>query len=101
MWFDDDLDGKIKNTNSRRPGAGVDGDGASSPMHDIYNQNNGEDNGNIEMIWEHLTDADGDPNAGDLGKVDMVRRHGQLQDRDNDDAWLEACAAGVRWTSDQ
>ena len=73
LWFDDDLDGKIMNANSRRPT--VDGSAAgaaSNTKHDLYNQNNGTDNANIEMIWEHLTDVDGDLTAGDLGKVDLV-----------------------------
>ena len=69
VWFDDDLDGKIKNTNARRPTGDAD---ATSPMHDLYNQNNGTDDANIEMIWEHLTDSNGDLTAGDLGKVDLV-----------------------------
>ena len=36
LWFDDDLDGKIKNDNDRRPG------GDASPIHDLYNQNGGD-----------------------------------------------------------
>ena len=86
VWFDDDLDGKIMNSNSRRP-AGANG---GSDKHDLYNQNNGTDDDNIEMIWEHLTDLDGDPTAGDLGKVDLV------SDEDDDDTEdvNESTAAG-------
>ena len=73
LWFDDDLDGKIMNANSRRPTVdGSVGGTASNTKHDLYNQNGGTDNANIEMIWEHLTDVDGDLTAGDLGKVDLV-----------------------------
>ena len=70
LWFDDNLNGKIKNDGGAdRAGTVGQGDTANA-MHDLYNQN--VDDGNIEMIWEFLTDEDGDPNAGDLGKVDMV-----------------------------
>ena len=72
LWFDDNLNGKIKDdatsATNRRPEP-VSGTTANA-LHDLYNQN--ADAGNIEMIWEFLTDEDGDPNAGDLGKVDMV-----------------------------
>ena len=72
LWFDDDLDGKIKNCqlHAVRPAEGT--PGGTSQIHDLYNQNGGTDNANIEMIWEHLTDANGDLTAGDLGKVDLV-----------------------------
>ena len=59
-------------------------------MHDLYNQNNGTDDDNIEMIWEHLTDRDGDPTAGDLGKVDLVS---DSDDEDTEDV-NETTAAG-------
>ena len=70
LWFDDNLNGKIKDDGGAdRTGTVGQGDTANA-MHDLYNQNT--DDGNIEMIWEFLTDEDDDPNAGDLGKVDMV-----------------------------
>ena len=67
LWFDDDLNGKIKDDGDVDRSPAVTG---ANDLHDLYNQN--QDDGNIETIWELLTDEDGDPNAGDLGKVDMV-----------------------------
>ena len=77
LWFDDNLNGKIKKDgDANRAGTLGDGETANA-MHDLYDQN--QDGGNIEMIWEFLTDGDMDPNAGDLGKVDMA------SDEDDDD----------------
>ena len=70
LWFDDDLDGKIKNKNQDRPQE----DARDREMHDLYDQNSGPDDvdaGNLEVIWQLLTDEDDDPNAGDLGKTDF------------------------------
>ena len=68
LWFDDNLNSKIKDDGSAdRSATGV---ADVDALHDLYNQN--EDAGNLEWIWGSLRDADGDPMAGDLGKVDMV-----------------------------
>ena len=77
LWFDDNLNGKIEDDGSADRSEAVTGVADANAMHDLYNQN--VDTGNIEAIWESLTDEDGDPNAGDLGKVDMVH------DADDDD----------------
>ena len=70
LWFDDNLNGKIKDDGDANR-TGIVGDGnTANAMHDLYNQN--ADDANIQMIWEFLTDADGDLTAGDLGKVDLV-----------------------------
>ncbi|MXW39211.1 MAG: hypothetical protein F4Z65_13230 [Acidobacteria bacterium] len=71
LWFDDNLNGKIAKDGSPPRGRPEATSGtAAAAMHDLYNQNT--DDANLEHIWEWLTDVDGDPNAGDLGKVDMV-----------------------------
>ena len=86
LWFDDNLNGKIKkDADANRAGTVA---GTANAMHDLYNQNT--DDGNIQMIWEFLTDADGDLTAGDLGKVDL------LSDSDDEDTTEvnESTAAG-------
>ena len=70
LWFDDNLNDKIKDDGDADRAGTVGAGNTANAMHDLYDQN--QDDGNIEMIWEFLTDVDGDPNAGDLGKVDMV-----------------------------
>ena len=70
LWFDDNLNGKIKDDGGADRTGTVGQGNTANAMHDLYNQNTDDDN--IEMIWEFLTDEDDDPNAGDLGKVDMV-----------------------------
>ena len=70
LWFDDNLNDKIKDDGGADRTGTVGQGNTANAMHDLYNQNT--DDGNIEMIWEFLTDEDDDPNAGDLGKVDMV-----------------------------
>ena len=70
LWFDDNLNGKIKDDGSANRAGTVGQGNTANAMHDLYNQN--VDDANIQMIWEFLTDEDDDPNAGDLGKVDMV-----------------------------
>ena len=67
LWFDDDLDGKIKNSQSTVVRAAMRARCTTSTTRTTE-----EDNANIEMIWEHLTDSNGDLTAGDLGKVDLV-----------------------------
>ncbi len=71
LWFDDNLNGKIEKDASPARGRPEAADGTDAgAMHDLYNQN--ADPANLEHIWEWLTDVDTDPNAGDLGKVDMI-----------------------------
>ena len=65
MWFDDDLNGKIlEGRLNRRRGRHGSTDTTWRPtacrrqaLHDLYDENAGSDNGNIEKIWQHLTDA--------------------------------------------
>ena len=68
LWFDDNLNGKIGGDGDANR-EGTLGTTTANPMHDLYDQNDSE--GNIEAIWEFLTDADGDLTAGDLGKADL------------------------------
>ena len=69
LWFDDDLDGKIKNKNPERPP----GAAGTSELHDLYDNNmSGADNANLEVVWQLMTNTDGSPNRGDFGKVDLV-----------------------------
>ena len=99
LWFDDDLDGKIKNKNDDRPAAE---DVTPNQLHDLYNQNGGTDNTNIEAIWKSFTDSDGDldEDYGDLTKVDFVSDDDNPRTADNETTVeVEACAAGVKWTA--
>ena len=81
LWFDDDLDGKIKNKNPDRPSGAGD-------LHDLYDNNatGGEDTddarANLEVVWQLMTNTDGSPNRGDFGKVDLVSDE---DDEDTDD----------------
>ena len=63
LWFDDDLDGKIRkslaHSSARRGGP-----------TDLYNQN--QDATNVEYIHQTLVDKDNDPTRGDFGKVDLI-----------------------------
>ena len=62
-------------------------------MHDLYNQNDYD--GNIQKIWQLLTDADGDLTAGDLGKADIVSSTDDRTTPDDERTLLvEACADG-------
>ena len=110
VWFDDNLNGKIKKDtkasdqtarNTALTASGV--DVAASPtttngIHDLYNQNDYD--GNIQKIWELLTDSDGDlvASAGDLGKVDLLSDDDDPKTADNETTIvLEACESGVSW----
>ena len=90
LWFDDDLDGKVKNKNADRPA------GATSELHDLYDNNasgtanTDEARANLEVIWQLLTNTDGSPNRGDFGKVDLVSD----EDDDDTDEVNETTAAG-------
>ena len=84
LWFDDNLNGKIKKDGDADRAGTVGAGNTANAMHDLYDQN--QDDGNIEMIWEFLTDSDTDPNAGDLGKVDMA------SDENDDDTEVDETA---------
>jgi len=102
VWFDDNLNGKIKKDGSpkrARPqqrnaddSANVDADA----MHDLYDQNSRD--GNIEAIWEYLTDSNADPTAGAPGKVALAS---SKDDRDTADdertIAVESCPSGTSW----
>ena len=80
LWFDDNLNGKIGGDGAADRAESVSGIASANALHDLHDQNAAE--GNIEPIWESLTDDDGDPNAGDLGEVDMMH---DADDTDTDD----------------
>ena len=80
LGFDDNLNGKIGGDGAADRAESVSGIASANAMHDLHDQNAAE--GNIEAIWESLTDDDGDPNAGDLGEVDMMH---DADDTDTDD----------------
>ncbi|MXW36638.1 MAG: hypothetical protein F4Z65_00005 [Acidobacteria bacterium] len=76
LWFDDDLNGKIRDrTSDMTPGMGGPND-----LYDLAEvatvatefQDAG-DNNNLDVIWKLLRDKDNDPIMGDFGKVDLVR----------------------------
>ena len=104
VWFDDNLNGKIKKDKTAdlprgRPeqrNAADDGNVTADDMHDLYNQNKRAEN--IDAIWEWLTDSNSDLTAGDLGKVDLVS---SKDDRDTADdertIQVESCATGTSW----
>ncbi|MCY4671240.1 MAG: hypothetical protein OXC29_25035, partial [Rhodococcus sp.] len=107
LWFDDNLNGKILEDTTgraaRRPdpdgpdGAGT-AAGAQARLHDLYDQD--EDDNNINKIWQFLTDDDGDllDSVGDLGKVDLLSDEDDPKTADNETTIaLEACASGVTW----
>ena len=107
LWFDDNLNGKIKNDATSAAQAdrvtalaasGVADAPPTNGMHDLYNQNGVTSN--INKIWELLTDSDGDllAGAGDLGKADLVSDSDNPRTADNETTIaLEACASGVTW----
>ncbi|MXW38203.1 MAG: hypothetical protein F4Z65_08075 [Acidobacteria bacterium] len=76
LWFDDDLDGKIRTkTSDMTPGPEGPND-----LYDLAHigtvgaafQDDGANN-NLDVIWKLLRDKDNDPTMGDFGKVDLVR----------------------------
>ena len=86
VWFDDNLNGKIKKDADADRGRDPDGDEAGTAEgtanHDARPlRPESRTMATSMMIWEFLTDSDMDPNAGDLGKVDMAERHGHRDDR--------------------
>ena len=103
VWFDDNLNSKIEDDGSAsrpmQPGASP-GDAAvaADSMHDLYNDNSRL--GNIDAIWESLTDSDGDlkAEAGDLGKVDLVSSKDDRKTADDERTILvESCPSGTSW----
>ena len=82
LWFDDNLNGKIRkdsgatrpaqdNNDPATPDDATDDDAANA-LHDLYDDNSSP--GNIEKIWQFLLDEDDDPIMGDFGKVDLYSR---------------------------
>ena len=75
LWFDDNLNGKIKKDTGARARPIED----ANPMHDLYSDNatRVEDGaitdalGNVDVIWQYIHDLDDDPHYGDFGKVDL------------------------------
>ena len=82
LWFDDNLDGKIKNDSAKYLITyWVDGRAflpASGTLNDLYNDN--EASGNAEYIWQYFVDEDDDPVYGDVGKVDLYSRTADTTD---------------------
>ena len=76
IWFDDNLntvilkDNKAADQADRAIALGAAAPAPSHGLHDLYGDNGAANN--IKKIWQLLTDDDGDLNAGDLGKVDLV-----------------------------
>ncbi len=101
LWFDDNLNNKIKNdTMLTRARPLPDGTTAANAMHDLYDQNGNA--GNLEVIWEYLTDSDGDliSAVGDLGKVDLLSDEDNPRTADDETTiTLEACGPNVSWTA--
>ena len=105
LWFDDNLNGKIKKDTKasdqadRATALTASGDTGTRPdngLHDLYDQN--ETAGNITKIWQLLTDDDDDLTAGDLGKSDLLSDSDDPKTADNETTiGVEACGAGVKW----
>ena len=104
VWFDDNLNGKIKKDKTAdltrgRPmqrNADDTDNVTADDMHDLYDQNSRD--GNIEAIWEWLTDSDGDLIAGDLGKVDLVSSKDDRTTADDERTIaVEECPSGTSW----
>ena len=103
LWFDDNLNGKIKKddtsaTNQRPDDAGARVSTGVPGLHDLYDQN--AQANNITMIWEWLTDSDGDliDAVGDLGKVDLLSDTDNPRTADNETTIeLEVCDG--TWTA--
>ena len=71
LWFDDDLDGKIRKSDSHNTPRM----GGPNDLYDLAETTASADNitANITVIWKSLVDKDNDPIMGDFGKIDMVR----------------------------
>ncbi len=76
LWFDDDLDGKIRKLATDT----TPGNGGPNDLYDLAEvttvaaafQDDGANN-NLDVIWKLLRDRDNDPIMGDFGKIDLVR----------------------------
>ena len=82
LWFDDNLDSKIRNDSAERL-INYQSDGtpflpASGTLNDLYNDNGAS--GNAEYIWQYFVDEDDDPVYGDVGKVDLYSRTADTTD---------------------
>ena len=104
VWFDDNLNGKIKKDKTAdltrgRPmqrNADDTDNVTADDMHDLYDQNSRD--GNIEAIWEWLTDSNMDLTAGDLGKVDLVSSKDDRKTADDERTIeVEECPSGTSW----
>ncbi len=105
LWFDDNLNGKIKKdatsaTNQRPDDTGAFVSTGVPGLHDLYDQNSQANN--ITKIWERLTDSDGDlvGEIGDLGKVDLISDTDDFRTPDNETTIaLEVCAGDAKWNA--
>ena len=103
IWFDDNLKNGILKDNKAADQAdraiALGGTAAStSGLHDLYDENDSA--GNIDKIWELLTDSDGDliASAGDLGKVDLISDTDSNATADDETSVeVEACTTGNKW----
>ena len=102
IWFDDNLDGAILKDTEDRPMVD-DGTGTAamaSKFNDLLNDNG--DPLNLNVIWEFLTDDDGDLTSGDLGKVDLVSSKDDRSTVDDERTILvESCASGSKYDPDE
>ena len=83
LWFDDNLDDKIKNDSAQRLVLYDITDGtafapSSGSLNDLYDDNGAADN--AAYIWQYFVDEDNDPVYGDVGKVDLYSRT-EMRDR--------------------
>ena len=107
LWFDDNLNGKIKkdagtavqaDRTTALTASGVTDAPPANGLHDLYNQN--ATAGNITKIWQLLTDSDMDllDSVGDLGKSDLVSDEDDYSTPDNETTIaVEACDDDVDW----
>ena len=77
LWFDDNLDSKIRNDSPERlilynPTDGDELEPFTGTLNDLYDDNGGSEN--AEYIWQYFVDEDNDPVYGDVGKVDLYSR---------------------------
>ncbi len=77
LWFDHNLNGKLKRDTGPRYNADD-----TTGLHDLYNDN--DSTGNVEVIFKSLMDGDGDPTMGDFGKVDLYGADSTPGDGAND-----------------
>ena len=104
LWFDDNLNGKIKKDATSAAQAdrvtalaasGVTDAPPTNGLHDLYNHNGVTSN--ITKVWELLTDSDMDliDAVGDLGKADLLSDTDDFMTEDDETTInVEACADG-------